>query len=262
MVKRFFDQKEIFMEENDIGPRQLRRLWQATGLSIPQFAELLGEKPQKLKDIFGGKQRLPGGLIFNLQRKIPVNLEWFFGDESQDVFLPGAPYPVPPDASRSEKSAIVDAARAEAATESANDQDFVLVQRYEATAGMGPSEAVVPDGLKEPLQFRRRYLTSRGMKVEDVCLINVAGDSMLPTLMDGDTLLIHRRMTNIHDEGIYCIRLDGGLMVKRLQRIPGGVKIISDNTSKYEPIVLNLNDEVTQREFSVIGRMRWFARET
>ncbi len=250
------------MEENDIGPRQLRRLWQATGLSIPQFADLLGEKPQKLKDIFGGKQRLPGGLIFNLQKKIPVNLEWFFGDESQEIFLPGAPYPVQSGASRSEKSAIVMAAKNAAGMEHPGDEDFVLVERYDATAGMGASEEVVPDEVKEPLQFRKKYLSSRGMKVEDVCLINVAGDSMMPTLMDGDTLLIHRRMTNIHDEGIYCIRLDGGLMVKRLQRIPGGVKIISDNTSKYEPIVLDLNNEVTQREFSVIGRMRWFARET
>jgi phage repressor protein C with HTH and peptisase S24 domain len=67
---------------------------------------------------------------------------------------------------------------------------------------------------------------------EGLSIIRVEGDSMLPTLADGDEILVDRcdGRQRLRD-GIYVLRLEGALMVKRLAFNPASksVTIRSDN---------------------------------
>lgn len=78
----------------------------------------------------------------------------------------------------------------------------------------------------------------------------VRGDSMEPTLFDGDTIICD---INGYDgtDGIYTIHYKGNGFVKRLQSTGDGVKIISDNP-RYEPMFANSEDD----SFTVIGKVR------
>ena len=78
----------------------------------------------------------------------------------------------------------------------------------------------------------------------------VRGDSMEPTLSDGDTIICDN---NGYDgtDGIYTIIYKGNGFVKRLQRTSDGVKIISDNRF-YDPMFENEESE----DFKVIGKVR------
>lgn len=78
----------------------------------------------------------------------------------------------------------------------------------------------------------------------------VRGDSMEPTLFDGDTIICDM---NGYDgtDGIYTIHYKGNGFVKRLQSTGDGVKIISDNP-RYEPMFANAEDD----SFKVIGKVR------
>ena len=88
-------------------------------------------------------------------------------------------------------------------------------------------------------------------------MIEVQGDSMQPTMMDGDMLLVNSQVNQIRD-GIYVLRFDGLLMVKRLQRQPGGHVMVTSDNPAYTPFTVDLNDEST--EFSVLGKVVWVGR--
>lgn len=81
--------------------------------------------------------------------------------------------------------------------------------------------------------------------------IEVEGDSMYPTLKDGDYVVIEEN-SNFSGDGIYVLQYDGVLLVKRLQADIDGIEILSDNQSygkrKYDP-----NDD--QRLFHIAGKV-------
>src|SRR5690349_17675959 len=69
-------------------------------------------------------------------------------------------------------------------------------------------------------------------KPEELSIIRVAGDSMAPTLADGDDILVDRGdgAERVRD-GIYVLRIEGALVVKRLAVNPAArtVSVRSDN---------------------------------
>ena len=90
---------------------------------------------------------------------------------------------------------------------------------------------------------------------EQLALIRVAGESMAPTLGDGDDILIDRGdgAERLRD-GIYVLRLEGALVVKRLAIGADGVTIGSDN-----PAWADL-PPVPRSELDLVGRVVWTGR--
>ena len=80
---------------------------------------------------------------------------------------------------------------------------------------------------------------------------------MAPTLADGDDVLVDRKdgVSRLRD-GIYVLRLDDSLMVKRLARQPSGrgISIKSDN-----PDYPSWQD-ITPSRIDIVGRVLWFGR--
>ena len=63
----------------------------------------------------------------------------------------------------------------------------------------------------------------------------------------------------VYDGKIYCIRKDGQLYAKRLQKLSASqLKIISDNKD-YEPIIIDFAKN-TDLDFAIIGEVRWAGR--
>jgi len=104
--------------------------------------------------------------------------------------------------------------------------------------------------------FRREWIRRKG-DADQMVLIKVEGDSMEPTLMSGDLVLVDRGRAFISpDGGVYAIALDDTIMVKRVQVLHpiDKLRIISDN-KKYDPI------EIPVDQVKVNGKVIWFARE-
>ncbi|WP_252981593.1 LexA family transcriptional regulator [Aliarcobacter butzleri] len=81
-------------------------------------------------------------------------------------------------------------------------------------------------------------------------LIQVSGDSMFPTLNDGDFVVIDETKSYGVD-GIYAINLHNQILIKRLKfKLDGTIQIISDN-KEYEMEVYNPNE--TQIPLHIIG---------
>ena len=98
-----------------------------------------------------------------------------------------------------------------------------------------------------------------GTRPEDLRLIRVSGDSMEPTLRSGDVILIDHSATRPDREGIYILRMDGMLLVKRVQAMPGGILNISSDNAAFAPWQLTRAD-LEGSDVCIVGRVVWAGR--
>jgi SOS-response transcriptional repressor LexA len=106
--------------------------------------------------------------------------------------------------------------------------------------------------LEIPEQFV--FMLGGEKELKNIEAINVSGDSMEPTFSYNDIVFINRNKTDINRGGIFTIRTEAGLFIKRVhKRIDGKLDIISDN-SVYDTQTLSPNDiEIVGRVVSRFG---------
>lgn len=66
----------------------------------------------------------------------------------------------------------------------------------------------------------------------------VSGDSMYPTLKDGEEIIVDRSKKDLKDGKIFVLNNEGAMLVKKVQITYSGVTLISQN-SEYAPIELD-----------------------
>jgi hypothetical protein len=136
-------------------------------------------------------------------------------------------------------------------------QDLCVVPRLALGASAGPGALDQDEEAAGALAFDGRWLRALGGRPDMLSLIRVNGESMMPTLANGDDIMVDRG-DGAHRlrDGIYVIRMDDVLMVKRLALTPrrGRISIRSDNAlyPTFEDVDLN--------EVSVVGRVIWTGR--
>lgn len=118
----------------------------------------------------------------------------------------------------------------------------------------GPGVLARDADVEDAIAFNSQWLRSKiDCNPLDLSLVTVRGDSMYPTLQDGDLMLVDCQVMEPRD-GIYVFQMEGDLLVKRLQRLPGGLlSVISDNP-RFPPFTVNPNDSCL--DFAIIGRYR------
>ncbi|MDQ7043322.1 MAG: LexA family transcriptional regulator [Sulfurimonas sp.] len=117
-----------------------------------------------------------------------------------------------------------------------------------ASAGGGSSEQYEEiEELEIPEHFM--FMLGGEKELKNIEAINVSGDSMEPTFSYNDIVFINRSKTDLNRGGIFTIRTEAGLFIKRIQtRIDGQIDVISDN-SVYSTQTLWPN------EVEVLGRV-------
>jgi phage repressor protein C with HTH and peptisase S24 domain len=95
-----------------------------------------------------------------------------------------------------------------------------------------------------------------GIAHDDLAMFGVVGASMEPWLHARDAVLADLRDRDALTEGVHLIRLDGALLMKRLQRLPGKILRVSSYNPAYEPFDIQ-GHESADRDFAVLGRVRW-----
>jgi transcriptional regulator with XRE-family HTH domain len=95
-----------------------------------------------------------------------------------------------------------------------------------------------------------------GIAHDDLAMFGVVGASMEPWLHAKDAVLADLRDRDALTEGLHLIRLDGALLMKKLQRLPGKILRVSSYNPAYEPFDIQ-GHESADRDFAVLGRVRW-----
>jgi phage repressor protein C with HTH and peptisase S24 domain len=131
---------------------------------------------------------------------------------------------------------------------------FVLLPHKPEAAAAGSITPPSPSGT-EWMALRHDWVRSVcGIGPNDVLLETATGESMTPTIRDGNTLLVDTTDRTFRNFGIYVLEINGQRLVKRVQRKhDGSLVLISDNTA-YQPDTV---DKEAAGDVVVVGRVVW-----
>lgn len=137
-------------------------------------------------------------------------------------------------------------------------EGYVRVPRYDVAASAGGGTLEVNEQIVDYIQFKPGWIKNAlGASAKDLALISVKGDSMEPTLSDGDNILVDTTDRRFEANAIYVLQLEGSLLVKRIQRKMDGTVVIKSDNKAYEPETVR-GDMVEQ--LKVVGRVVWYGR--
>jgi phage repressor protein C with HTH and peptisase S24 domain len=138
------------------------------------------------------------------------------------------------------------------------EDDMIPVPRLEVSAAAGAGAINEQERARSHFAFDVKWLRNIGAgDIQRLSVIRVQGDSMAPTLADGDEILVDGSdaQERLRD-GIYVLRVDDALVVKRIALNPVSrrISIKSDNGAypSWPECELGAVD--------LVGRVVWAAR--
>lgn len=136
-----------------------------------------------------------------------------------------------------------------------SDDLTVTVPLLNVVASMGHGATM--DWEEETIQemrFSKRWLrhNTDASSFSALALVTGKGDSMDPTFVDGSILVVDTSYTQLKIDGVYVMRRDDELFIKRIQRnLDGSFDVISDNP-KYKVQVIR---DPLKNNILVLGRV-------
>ncbi len=113
------------------------------------------------------------------------------------------------------------------------------------------SEAIANETRK--LRMSKATLRNLSITKENAVAATAIGDSMSPTIKDGDTIHVDLGRKKIKDGKIFAICIGGLFYCKRLYNLPlGGIRIVSDNAIEFPEMHLS-TQEVVDQQLEIIG---------
>ncbi len=167
------------------------------------FAELTGKSASHIYKICRGMSRPSMAYLQELYAEYKVDLTWLLtGEHSEGAQVAGTP----------------------------SNSDLVFAPMFDVQASAGMGSEVQAEDIEDYFAFNKSFL-SRQLNVsgEELVFVTISGDSMLPTLHDGDRVLVDMSQKEVNHEGLYLLQSEDGLMAKRLSDKQGELSVISDN---------------------------------
>ena len=225
-----------YQQEADVDalPERLRSAISAAGGNAAVIASS-GIKSRTLSHYLAGSAQPSARSLARLARACGVSIDWLVFGTAQ-----GGGFSEAPDM---------------ALTTIPGTFAFIPGLEVEASAGGGSvgSEEEV-GGL---LAFRRDWLRRAGINPGAARVLRARGDSMEPTIYDGDILLADTSIDHVVDNGIYVVVLAGLALVKRVHPgRDGSITLISDNQLYPREVV----PKADLPDLLVAGRVMWFGR--
>jgi phage repressor protein C with HTH and peptisase S24 domain len=138
------------------------------------------------------------------------------------------------------------------------DVDFVQLTELDIGYGMGGGTFIEEYGDHTPRVFDPSWIRDvTRSPPEMLFLARGLGDSMSPTLLDNDIVIVDRgQRTLTQQDRIWAVTYGELGMIKRVRRRPDGtILLMSDNTT-VPPI------EASAGEVNIVGRIVWVGRKT
>lgn len=132
--------------------------------------------------------------------------------------------------------------------------EFVFIPYYDVRLSAGIGLWVDNEQPINTLAFRAEWLqTFVTSQFDKLSVVKVSGDSMEDILKNNDTILIDHTQNEVRD-GLYALRIGNEVFVKRIQRLPNKLLVISANAA-YPPFELSADDD-----YAIIGKVAWLGR--
>ena len=202
-----------------------------------EFANILGFSTSYLSEVESGKTKPSLELLVKISEYTKYSLHWLVTGEGPIIIEPS-------------ESMVKEGSALYGALEQYTFIPYAIPRDEMRSENGGINERTTP------YAFRRTWLQSKG-KLEKFVLFAVKGDSMDPTIADGDCVLIDRSKKQVVAGTLYALRTKAAIMVKRLQPTGGArIKVMSDN-KLYDSYEIDLKTG----DIEIIGQVIWIGRE-
>jgi len=212
--------------------------------SADRLARAMGVSPSAFRKWLRGQAEPSRERLVALAEAARVGVAWLASGEGP-----------PPSFSPSNHGAR--GRQGEAPAQGVDPSRFIVLpkQAEAAAAGSGTPTAPPARPATEYIAFRHDWVRAvLGIEPGALILETASGESMQPTVCDGDLLLVDTTDRTVASFGVYVLDVGGERLVKRVQRkLDGTLVLISDNTS-YQ------NDQISGamlKDVTVIGRVVW-----
>lgn len=131
-----------------------------------------------------------------------------------------------------------------------------MIPEFDLAYGMGGGTFAETYVRERKVPFRQDWLDRlSGGRWAQFFLAKGAGDSMMPTILNGDDILVNaaEKLINSQDR-VWALAYGDALMIKRVRRMPGGEFLLNSDNPIVHPLALK------ELEFEVIGRVVWIGR--
>ncbi|OHC91237.1 MAG: peptidase S24 [Sphingomonadales bacterium GWF1_63_6] len=220
------------MDDSQDARTALERLIADRGENYADLSRLIGRNPAYIQQFI--KRGTPRKLDEDDRRV----LARYFGVSEQ--MLGGAAVPIAAAAARMRSLPAV-----------------VAVPRLALGASAGGGTLDEDERAAGVMAFDAQWLRHLGVRPQRVSIIRVDGESMAPTLSDGDDIMVDHDDDALRlRDGVYVLRLDGVLMVKRIAIGPlrGRFSVVSDNV--HYPDWADIDPALVD----IVGRVVWTGR--
>lgn len=232
------DSRRVKDESLEAQGLRLREARVAKGFdNAAAFAKVMKIHPTTYRAYEAGQNGF-SKLAYQFAEKLDVPVKWLLeGGEDQ-------------------RRRVMEVADEYAADQTAKELGLALVPQLELGYSMGGGSIFTDYRHTGVVPFQREWLRGfmRG-SYADLFVARGEGDSMQPTMLDGDIVLIDTAQKDIHQQDrIWALSYGELGMIKRVRRLPGGTyRILSDNPS-VEPF------DAADGEMYVVGRVVWIGR--
>lgn len=187
--------------------QKIKTLREAKNLTLQDVGDLWGISRSSVQGWESGTSKPGIDKLPALARLLGVSVDELLS--SQDI-LPGA------------RSVVV---------ADAENEDFYQIPRVtlKLQAGITGFQTEPDRRSKARSSVPKEWVDRSGLNPEQLLAIAVRGDSMQPTLNEGDTVIINLADTKLVDNAVYAVNYEGEAVVKRLARDAGDWWLMSDN---------------------------------
>ncbi|MEM7507669.1 MAG: S24 family peptidase [Pseudomonadota bacterium] len=133
------------------------------------------------------------------------------------------------------------------------EDDRVAMPLYDIRAAAGDGAAVEFEQIDAWLYFRRDWLLKNSLTIGQCGLVRVTGDSMEPTLVADDVILVDFTSRDPMHSRIYLVRDGDDLQVKRILADPDSGFVLHSDNPTYEARPMTDSS-------IIIGRVSWSGR--
>ena len=192
-------------------------------LSQAKFARILHVHPSAISHVEAGNTRIQPDLARAIEEKTGFRQAWLLTGEGPE---------------RLEALQVREDSRGMDDPSELRKSEFSYVKKVKSLLSGGLGEFVYDEQTEDIYAFRTDWLLSKGV-VASMRFAQVSGDSMLPTLEDGDFVLFDTSQCDPRDGKIMVVGIDNHLYIKRVRVSPDGIFLVSDNKEVYGPWRVN-----------------------
>ncbi len=197
-----------------------------------QFAELTGKSASHIYKICRGMSRPSMKYLQALYDEFQVDLNWLLTGETSNGQQSAGSLP---------------------------NKDLVFAPMFDVQASAGFGSLVQSEDITDSFGFNKSWLSSQlRVSSEDIAFVTVSGDSMMPTLDDGDMILVDMSQQQVAREDIYLLQTEDGLVTKRVKQVRGGDLSVTSDNPEYPCWTIN---PAREERNPVVGRVVWCGRK-